>query len=904
MNIIFLKRLFSFINLFRSFIKGTCNKIRYNCVSISILIFFSFLFFFIVLPHIKIKTDIEYIILLTGFSLIIVSIFFTYHKKLRNYCKKYSATFKVKNPPFTLLDCIITVILISTLYFLFNKTDFSYLLKILDYKFLIIFISTLIIVILILLLPKEQQDTKETKTDSIKYEPIEDIREDKLGRKKFINDFNEIICKNLDYDESSVIGLTGAWGDGKTSVINCFINEINSKNNSKQIIVKFNPLCHENEEAILRSFYNHIESEISKKYIIKGLHRTLRTYVDSLLKGIEFKGLKISPFYKIQTPSEIKSELEKILTDNDVKLIIIIDDIDRLNYNEITLIFSLIRFNTNFRNTLFIVCYDPEYLNKVFEKEFTSVSNKPEQNIKDFTQKYIEKIFKISIPLPEVEYGKLREYLLSIIKELLTDKSFEKYNIPKSNIDSTLEYFNTIFTVHKLEYIFTNLRAVNKYLSHLSATLPSIIQEVDILDYLLLEIIKTFNYELYKDIWENSYYYNREWSKLNFKQSIDSEVTEIIDEKEHYEISMKYLLNKLKSSNEKLYKLYEKILSELFPDTVGKYFNENTYVRNEYTLPDKRIKNPDYFEKYFILQVPLNEISDQDTKMIINNLEKENQNKYDTIDNIFLIVKKDGKLNSLFIKLRTNYINTISLDTAETLIKWIYTNADSFSFSKTPNILIESSEFRNAINLTEQLIEQKIPDGQKKDTFIEIINKSESYLFINELIKLIICLPLPNYPLISNSVSNDEKENLKKMFSDRLYRYYIEEKHNILKHLNAEYSGLLFFWLRNWVDYGKNEHRDEIIKYVMELINDDSESFIIFLKPKYIPEKDENLRSYTSANQLNDISYVFNLHQLSKIAQKHIKSTNLTEEDKKYLQMFIKDIEEYTKNKNKEKETS
>jgi predicted KAP-like P-loop ATPase len=75
--------------------------------------------------------------------------------------------------------------------------------------------------------------------------PISSFKKDILGRHSFAKALGDAI---LDYrvKDSVVIGLYGAWGSGKTSIINMALEHIekatsNKACDKKPIIVDFNP---------------------------------------------------------------------------------------------------------------------------------------------------------------------------------------------------------------------------------------------------------------------------------------------------------------------------------------------------------------------------------------------------------------------------------------------------------------------------------------------------------------------------------------------------------------------------------------------------------------------------------------------------------------------------------------
>ena len=87
------------------------------------------------------------------------------------------------------------------------------------------------------------------------------------------------------------------------------------------------------------------------------------------------------------------------------KLIIFIDDIDRLDKSEVMAVIKLIRNSANFFNTIFVVSYDKEYLTNAI----TSISDQGEI--------FLEKIFQVELNPPSFDKDILKKELINKIVE-------------------------------------------------------------------------------------------------------------------------------------------------------------------------------------------------------------------------------------------------------------------------------------------------------------------------------------------------------------------------------------------------------------------------------------------------------------------------------------------------------
>ncbi|EAJ5201854.1 NTPase, partial [Campylobacter coli] len=104
---------------------------------------------------------------------------------------------------------------------------------------------------------------------------------------------------------------------------------------------------------------------------------------------------------------EIKNEINTALLNIDIKIIVVIDDLDRLADTDIQEIFQLVRSIADFKNTIYILSYDEEIVSKALDKIQ-----------KDKGGKYIEKIVQVLIKLPKVSQENLKDIFIKKLKTI------------------------------------------------------------------------------------------------------------------------------------------------------------------------------------------------------------------------------------------------------------------------------------------------------------------------------------------------------------------------------------------------------------------------------------------------------------------------------------------------------
>jgi hypothetical protein len=293
---------------------------------------------------------------------------------------------------------------------------------------------------------------------------------------------------NLETKKSFAIAIQGEWGTGKSYVLSQIKKQIEASGNDN-ILIEFDPWKYDNTEKILNAFFDELTKEI--KVFNDKLSNQISNYSEALLSIHEnsfTKSLKsvASLVYPSLSINELFTEIADTLPKTGKRIHVFIDDLDRLDSNEVLEILKLIRNTANFPNTIFYVAFDKGYISDVIIK-----SNKVKN------EEYLEKIFQLQISLPKIN----ADILFFQLKELLRDNRAEdEYKIiieAIEQIDSlTIENqdieTDALFPPGKniLKSKFKNLRDVIRFVNMVNLELPLVYSGVDIQDFILLLVIK------------------------------------------------------------------------------------------------------------------------------------------------------------------------------------------------------------------------------------------------------------------------------------------------------------------------------------------------------------------------------------------------------------------------------
>lgn len=293
----------------------------------------------------------------------------------------------------TRLKFLLAFLVVYLFCFFSEKWDYSLIIPNNQYTawanifILLPFIGELIIITKITFKNKSKNTQEE---QCLEIEKVYNVEDSYQRNKLYITTYKTL--ESCFYSECSfAFGITGLWGSGKTTFINNLKEQY--KKDSSVSIIEFEPWKSDTTDAIIRNFFTILCQEL--RLYIPNISSALDKYIDLLLDEDSAKPLKIviKPLYRIFNPElnpykDIKSILEK----SKHKTVVFIDDIDRLNVDEIKEILRLIRNTANFPFIQFIVAYDKDYVCEILKRD--GIYN-PEL--------YLEKFFNIEISLPKSE---------------------------------------------------------------------------------------------------------------------------------------------------------------------------------------------------------------------------------------------------------------------------------------------------------------------------------------------------------------------------------------------------------------------------------------------------------------------------------------------------------------------
>lgn len=319
---------------------------------------------------------------------------------------------------------------------------------------------------------RKKQSTPIISTDGFYIDqPITQAEQDLLDRATDAKDaVNKLLATNAD-NEAFTFGIIASWGEGKTSFMKLMEEYLLQKYKSGIIVMKFNPWIYRKESNLTNIFLDELSNKLESysSRLSKGLTQYAKMLSTIDNGSIQFL-TKLFISFSAKTTAEqytlLKSEIKKI----NKKFIFFIDDIDRLNSNEMEEMLRLVRNTSNLPNMYFILAYDKKYVVDTLNTHYSTHS-----------LKYLDKILQEEYELPPATGEQLKHIFLLTLKSQLNDNEYNQ--IEKFTNERPLLQIN-LFSFIK------TIRAIKRIANQFVFSIRKLHGEVDLCDYLTLELFR------------------------------------------------------------------------------------------------------------------------------------------------------------------------------------------------------------------------------------------------------------------------------------------------------------------------------------------------------------------------------------------------------------------------------
>lgn len=541
---------------------------------------------------------------------------------------------------------------------------------------------------------KKKVDTDTSLDDEIGSEaPIRTRAEDRLRRADYADRIAAILSQ-LSLREGRVFSIRGGWGFGKSSLKNLITEQLKSRNDGA-IWLDFNPWQWGDGNAIARALFGQIADRLGgthskeayarakqlRRYgsILTGASAPLKTLSSSkdtisfvltntsvilvasavgfdlpvvakVVTGLWALGLAVfligramqhfGQDHSSETLDQVREDLENRLRELKHPLIVFVDDIDRLEPEQIREVLKQVKANANLPNIVFVLLFQ----SSIVEKALDPVANGD-------GRAFLEKIVQANFDLPAVPTTIVHTLFGEELSQLAGRHATE------ANGFSETRWGNAYISC--IQPYIRNLRDTRRLLSSIAVHMPmhavGDVFEVNIVDFLLLEVIRVFEPDLHKTLLLKKALMLQEGRYRGDNMAEDNNA------------AAQRLLENVPEERRGIAK---EVVTELFPSLErafgGSEYGDDFQLR---WLAEKRVCTSRYFPRYFELQTALGEISEAYFLEFLDAAVTE-----DTLNALIAEVEADGLLLSLVARLDES-VDRLPVESAAVLLPGLFSIA-------------------------------------------------------------------------------------------------------------------------------------------------------------------------------------------------------------------------------------
>lgn len=207
-----------------------------------------------------------------------------------------------------------------------------------------------------------RNENEESQLRFLEDKEIDEKNNDLLGIGEQAKSFADTVLASGAHS-GLVFGVDGPWGIGKTSFIN--LAQRHWKQAADKVIVcRFEPLRYAAEPDLADRLIRDLSAAIQKE-VFAPEFRPAATRYSRLIKGkadISFLGFKLSLEPSHESADDLLDDIDEILRRIGRRIIIVIDDLDRLDTKTVNNVLFATRRTFKLTEATYILCYDTEVL--------------------------------------------------------------------------------------------------------------------------------------------------------------------------------------------------------------------------------------------------------------------------------------------------------------------------------------------------------------------------------------------------------------------------------------------------------------------------------------------------------------------------------------------------------------
>jgi len=523
--------------------------------------------------------------------------------------------------------------------------------------------------------------------------PIRKRSEDRLRRADFADRIAGVLSE-LSPREGRVFAIRGGWGFGKSSLKNLITERLEVRNDDTAWL-DFNPWQWGDSSAISRALFGQIADRLGGEHSKAELARSeaLRRYgtiltgasaplkkasgsnhvISSALTSASVLFVASAIGFDLPTAAKVAAALaalsvgtsllgrtllhlgrdrsgeplDKVREALDARLrelhrplIVFVDDIDRLEPEQIRVLLRQVKANANLPNIVFVLLFQPS----IVERALDPVADGD-------GRAFLEKIVQANFDLPAVPVSIVHRIFLEELSQLVDRYATEENGFSQTRWGNAL--------IGCIQPRLRNMRDARRLISSIAVHVPlhasGDVFEVNIVDFLVLETLRVFESDLHEALFrERALVLQEGRFRSDGRQDAEKAAAEQF----------------LEALPEARRAIARDTIKELFPPLEwafgGTNYGDGFHLN---WVAEKRVCSPRYFPRYFELQTAIGEISERRFVEFLDATATD-----DGLTETIATVEADGLLSSLVARFDES-VDRLPVENAAVLLPGMFSIA-------------------------------------------------------------------------------------------------------------------------------------------------------------------------------------------------------------------------------------
>ena len=418
----------------------------------------------------------------------------------------------------------------------------------------------------------------------------------------------------------SVVGLFADWGEGKSTVLG-FVEHYLDRQTSPVVVVRFNPWFDSDESAVIRQFFAAVAGALGvdlrkRREKLGAAVRKVNPFLKAVdpsvgpadgvtkefAQSVDFKvgPVPVSGLMEVvgnllgePTLRNLRDRLRALLTaeaqGQNRRVVVLIDDIDRLEAAQVATVFRMIKLAADFPMLSVLTAFAPLPVAQALGARFGGGDDLVGQG-----NAFLEKIVQVPVWLPPADPALVTTLMQDLLGQVINARCGTLPAAEQARLETAMDRCVWPFV--------RTLRLGKQLLSKVDFVLPVMQGEINPCDQVILQALELLHPALYRFIATNKPLMVHRPEPEPFRTARAEQLNRALDD----------LPPASQGSAKKLLQLLFPHLQSLFGNTWHAAWQEEEWARA------KRVCSPSYFSRFFAFGLPVGDILDAEIEAILN----------------------------------------------------------------------------------------------------------------------------------------------------------------------------------------------------------------------------------------------------------------------------------------------